>query len=159
MSAEQTAVQILDWLERERDHPRARPGFVGRLATLIGNEEVLHLDAELSHQARCMGKVVVFTRDHLFVQTTGRGQEGLGEVVVRVLPRRTLVSLSTKGNEVLSDQGSDGSGAADVVWPWPLGVDLTYEDGTSVSLPLHGDVWNSAEVAELLPSLLSDLDR
>jgi len=152
-----TAQELLRWLGETAHVAYPPASLVGRLATLIGKEPIVFKDAAMTTElGRFVGRIVVFTATHVFVQTSTRHQgtpAGIdGEVQIQVLPRRALQRLEHSGPVNLSPTHEQQSH-----WPWPVLVELTYEGGLSFPLPLNGDQWRYGLSEELLPGLLDDL--
>lgn len=127
-------------------------GLVGRLATLIGDAEVRYVSAQFERGTKVNGTIVVFTDDHVFRQTSHTVEDGGVELGVAVVPRSSLVRLSSSGHEEVR---RDPFNQRQLVWPWPMLVKLVYRDLPSFTLPLSGQLWG--EETDGLQDLLLDL--
>ena len=131
-------------------------GFVGRLATFIGDQQIQYMSAHIQRGTQLDGIIVVFTDEYVFHQTSRTAERGGVELEVSVARRGSLLQLTSSGHENVR---RDPFGGQNIEWPWPMPVKLVYKDLPSFNLPLSLELWgdDADGLRDLLPSLLRDL--
>jgi hypothetical protein len=138
--------------------PNARNGepawfydMCSRIATLVGSEEVRYVSHTLDDRSEQDGVVWLFT-DSLVIVSRVKGSRASTSIDVVALGRNSLTRLEVmEVSDAFKESGLD--------WPQRLRVDLSFQDGQTVSLPLERDSRYMTRLAALVPSLAHDLNR
>lgn len=136
-----------------------------RLAALVNGEPMVFADVEFqdSEPRKATATAVLITESRVIradVQSSPLGLEPSDEastVTVRAWGRRLLTSLDL-------DEGSDNTDWAwhhewDGTWPQRTRARLTYDDGTTLTLPLSSGARGASQMSALLTGLLEDLSK
>ena len=131
-----------------------------RIATLVGTDRVKYIDdnlvAEEDDEAVRGDILVVTQRRVILAKLAARvGEEGHDDLAVATWARSALRQASIRPTKSSSWSRDFATGPE---WPPQGKIDLTYADGTSLTLPLgDADAETLRRLRELVPSLLDDI--